>query len=92
VAGFKLICLPLPLDFALGWGTARSFWRFSGGLALAMLAGAATLTARGELTAYGEALAKNVLYSQGLLVQPVSPLEVLASHGRTLFSAARTTC
>jgi hypothetical protein len=56
VAGFKLICLPLPLDFALGWGTARSFWRFSGGLALALLAGAATLTARGELTAYGEAL------------------------------------
>jgi hypothetical protein len=89
VAGFKLICLPLPLAFALSWGTARSFWRFSGGLFLALLAGAATLAARGEMTAYGEALAKNVLYSQGLLVQPGSPLEVLASHGRTLFFSGK---
>ena len=89
VAGFKLICLPLPLAFALGWATPRRFWRFSGGLALALLAWAAILTARGELTAYGQALAKNALYSQGLLVQPGSPFEVLASHGRSLFFSGK---
>jgi hypothetical protein len=89
LAGFKLICLPLPLAFALSWATPRRFLRFGSGLALALLAGAAILTARGELTAYGEALAKNVLYSQGLLVQPGSALEVLASHGRTLFFSGK---
>jgi hypothetical protein len=93
VAGFKLICLPLPLAFALCWlappGKPGRLGRFAGGVAAALLAGALVLGLRGELAAYGQTLAHNALYSQGLLVQAGTPLEVLASHGRTLFLSGK---
>jgi hypothetical protein len=89
LAGFKLICLPLPLAFALSWLTPQGkpgrLGRFAGAVAAALLAGALVLGLRGELAAYGQTLAHNALYSQGLLVQAGTPLHVLASHSRTLF-------
>jgi hypothetical protein len=88
VAGFKLICLPLPLAFAVCWlapqGQPGRLGRFAGGVVAALLGAALMLGLRGELTAYGQTLMHNVLYSQGLLVEAGSPLEVLTSHGRTL--------
>lgn len=93
VAGFKLICLPLPIVFAICWLAPTvqmaQIKRYCSGLALALSTGALVLAFRGELWAYGQALANNALYSQGLLVQAGSPLDVLASHGRTLFLSSK---
>lgn len=93
VAGFKLICLPLPIVFAICWLAPTlqlgQIKRYCSGLALALSTGALVLAFRGELWAYAQALANNILYSQGLLVQAGSPLDVLASHGRTLFLSSK---
>ena len=91
MTGFKLISLPVGLAVAVVLlqpkRGLRPLLRFSGGVALAAPLLVVVLQARGELGAYGQTLTRNLLYSQGLLIQPGGVLEVLGSHGRTLFLA-----
>lgn len=93
MAGFKLISLPVGLVVGAclllpGQG-GRPMVRFTGGAALTAALMALVVQGRGELTAYGQTLAHNLLYSQGLLLQPGNVVEVMASHARTLFLSGK---
>lgn len=93
MAGFKLISLPVGVAMATVLlpppQRARSLLRFCAAAALAGALLVLVLHGRGELAAYGQTLANNLLYSQGLLIQPGSVLQVTASHGRTLFFSGK---
>ena len=93
MAGFKLISLPVGVAVAvvllLPHQGIRSLLRFGGGVTMAGALLALLLQGRGELTAYGQTLVRNMAYSQGLLIQPGNMLEMVASHGRTLFLSGK---
>lgn len=93
MSSFKLITLPVGLVMAALLCPAgprlRPYLRFGGGAAAGGGLIALILFGRGELMAYGHTLTHNLLYSQGLLIQPGNVVDVTASHIRTLFLSGK---
>lgn len=92
MAGFKLIAMPIGLTLAfclLSKQGTKERLQFTAGTAISAALLGLFLQLRHELAAYGKTLSNNFLYSQGVLIQPGTPIEVLASHARTLFLSGK---